>query len=132
METEKLCVNLSAAEIGKIDVLVAQGLYMNRSDVVRGGLYRVFSEHDQEIEQVRHKLGAMVLGYALMTREQLEEAVAEGTKLDFRIIGILQVAEDVTPELALEGVHEILLLGSLRGPKAVLDAVSDRVKRRLF
>ncbi len=132
METEKLCVNLSAAEIGKIDVLVAQGLYVNRSDVVRGGLHRVFAEHGREIEQVRHQLGAMGLGYALLTRQQLQEAVTNGTKLDFRIIGILQVADDVTPELALDGVHEILLLGSLRGPKPVLDALAPRVRRRLF
>jgi Arc/MetJ-type ribon-helix-helix transcriptional regulator len=132
METEKLCVNLSAAEIGKIDVLVARGLYTNRSDVVRGGLYRVFSEHDREIEQVRHQLGAMVLGFSLMTKDQLQEAVAAGTALDFKVIGILQVADDVTPELALDGVHEIHLLGSMRGPKPVLDALGSRVKRRIF
>lgn len=132
METEKLCVNLSAAEIGKIDVLVAQGLYMNRSDVVRGGLYRVFSDHDREIEQVRHQLGAMVLGYTLIGRQQLQDAVASGATLDLRVIGILEMADDVTPELALGGVHEIHLLGSLRGPKPVLEALSGRVKRRIF
>jgi hypothetical protein len=31
METEKVCVNLSAAELGAIDVLVAQGLFTSRS-----------------------------------------------------------------------------------------------------
>lgn len=35
METEKVCVNLSAAELGTIDVLVAQGLYTSRSDLIR-------------------------------------------------------------------------------------------------
>ncbi len=131
METEKLCVNLSAAEIGKIDVLVARGLYMNRSDVVRGGLARVFAEHDREIEGVRHRLVA-TLGYNRMSREQLENAVAAGQTLNFKVIGILEVAPDVTPELALKGVHEIFLLGSFRGPRPVLDALADRVTRRVI
>jgi Arc/MetJ-type ribon-helix-helix transcriptional regulator len=130
METEKLCVNLSAAEIGKIDVLVARGLYMNRSDVVRGGLARVFAEHDRDIEGVRHQLVA-TLGYSRMNRQQLENAVAVGTTLNFRVIGILEVDSDVTPDLVLEAVHEIHLLGSLRGPRPVLDALAGRVTRGL-
>jgi Arc/MetJ-type ribon-helix-helix transcriptional regulator len=130
METEKLCVNLSAAEIGKIDVLVARGLYMNRSDVVRGGLARVFAEHDRDIEGVRHQLVA-TLGYSRMNRQQLENAVAVGTTLNFRVIGILEVDPDVTPDLVLEAVHEIHLLGSLRGPRPVLDALAGRVTRGL-
>lgn len=38
METEKVCVNLPAAELGKIDVLVAEGLFASRTDLIRAGV----------------------------------------------------------------------------------------------
>ena len=47
METEKVCVNLPAAELGKIDVLVAEGLYASRTDVIRSGIRSVLETHDE-------------------------------------------------------------------------------------
>ena len=105
---------------------------MNRSDAVRAGLDKVFAEHDEEIDQVRTALGASVLGSARIDRRRLEHAIAEDKALDYKVIGILTIDSDVTPELALKGVHDIFLLGSLRGPKPVIEALSARIRRRPF
>lgn len=132
VETEKVCVNLSAAELGKIDLLVAQGLYTNRSDVIRGGLQLMFSGHDSDIERGTRALGAAGLGLMSVTRHQLEEAVRHGRRLDTRVIGILVITSDVTPELALNGFGDIYILGSIRGPKDVIDAIEGKIRKRLF
>src|ERR1700752_2958900 len=51
METEKVCVNLSAAELGHLDILVAEGVYVSRTDAVRAALRREFALHQAAIDR---------------------------------------------------------------------------------
>src|SRR5947209_18661411 len=52
VETEKVCVNLPAAELGKIDVLVAEGLYARRPDVLRNGIRLVIDDHPAPVQRL--------------------------------------------------------------------------------
>lgn len=126
MDTEKVCVNLAAVELGKIDVLVSQGLFTSRTDLIRAGIRKVLEENGEAVQRVA--LGAAGLGIMAITRKQLEQARKAGEKLDMKVIGILVIDPDVTPELADTTIHEIRIFGTLRGPKAVLARIGDRVK----
>ncbi len=129
METEKVCVNLSAAELGTIDVLVAQGLYTSRSDVIRAGVRAISDQHEPAFRKATEH--ATCLGVMLLGRRDLEHTLREGKRLKIFVVGILRLADSVTPDLADEAIEHIQVLGSLRAPQPVLDRLEDRISRNL-
>ena len=129
METEKVCVNLSGAELGAIDVLVSQGLYTSRSDLIRAGVRAITEQHEPALQRAtRH---ATCFGVMALTRGYLQDVVEEGKRLKVFVVGICRIADNVSPELAAEAIEEIQVLGSLRAPQPVLDRLADRISRNL-
>lgn len=129
METEKVCVNLSGAELGAIDVLVAQGLYTSRSDVIRAGIREVTARHAVSLERVTKH--ATCLGVMALNRDYLEQVVRDGKRLRISVVGIFRLEDNVTPELADQAIERAQVLGSVRAPQAVLARIGDRVSRNL-
>ena len=129
METEKVCVNLSAAELGTIDVLVAQGLYTSRSDLIRAGVRAITEQHEPAFKRATEH--ATTLGVMLLGKRDLEHTLREGKRLKIFVVGILRLDHGITPDLADEANEHIQVLGSLRAPQAVLDRLSDRISRNL-
>lgn len=129
METEKVCVNLSAAELGEIDVLVAQGLYTSRSDLIRAGIRTVTDLHESSLTRVRSH--ATCFGVMLLTRSHLEQVVREDKRLRVFVVGILRIDNRVTPELADQAIEHVQVLGSIKAPQPVLDRLADRISRNL-
>lgn len=126
METEKVCVNLPAAELGKIDVLVAEGLYASRTDVIRNGIRTVLEAHDETVQRV---VRSARIGYQLLTRTELEGANRAGARLSLFVVGVLRIQSGVTPELADASIERLRIFGSVRGPAAVLERIEDRIVR---
>ena len=129
METEKVCVNLSAAELGAIDVLVAQGLYTSRSDLIRAGIRDITERHSLALSRATEH--ATCIGMMLIGRRQLEQAVREKKRLRVFVVGILRIDSTVTPDLADEAIEVVQVLGSIKGPQPVLDRLADRTSRNL-
>ena len=129
METEKVCVNLSGAELGALDVLVAQGLYTSRSDVIRAGIRDITERHAVALERVTKH--ATCIGVMALNRSYLEQVVRDGKRLAIVVVGIFRLADDVSPELADAAIERAQVLGSVRAPQAVLDRLADRVSRNL-
>lgn len=127
MDTEKVCVNLPAAELGKIDVLVAQGLYSSRTDLIRAGIRRTIDENSEAVDRVA--TGSTGIGYMIVSKTDLENARRANKKLRFFVVGVLRIQATVTPDLADAAIDHIQIFGSLKGPKAVLDRLGDRVIR---
>jgi hypothetical protein len=144
VETEKVCVNLSAAELGKLDILVAEGVYVSRTDGVRAALRREFDAHLGVVE--RHLSGQRQVdsspagdyevvrtftgvGYTRFDAEILRELILRGQRAEVIGAGIVTFDDDVTPELADGGIHRIRMLGSVRGPKPVLEQLRGRIQR---
>ena len=127
MDTEKVCVNLPAAELGKIDVLVAQGLYSSRTDLIRAGIRRTIDDNVEAVQRVA--TGSTGIGYMIVTATDLETARREKKRLRYFIVGILRIQGTVSPELADETIDHIQIFGSVKGPKAVLDRIGDRIIR---
>lgn len=128
METEKVCVNFPAAELGKMDVLVAMGLYSTRSDVIRAGIRQLLDAHDADYRHVYPESETRI-GYQLVTREELERAREAGRKLAFVVIGILRIESAVSADLAEETIDAIRSFGSVKGPPEVLQRLEPRILR---
>ena len=129
METEKVCVNLSAAELGTIDVLVAQGLYTSRSDAIRAGVRAITEQHEPAFKKATEH--ATCLGLMLLRRQELEHTLREGKRLKIFVVGILRLADSITPDHADEAIEHIQVLGSIRASAAVLERLEDRITRNL-
>ena len=125
-ETEKITVNLGYVDLGQIDLLVREGFYSNRTDLIRTAIRRELDRHSEAVKQsvARHQLD---LGLRHYTRGDLEKVKAAGETLHIQVLGLAIIAADVPPELARETIASIHVLGSLSAPGAVKTALVDRI-----
>lgn len=126
METEKVCVNLPAAELGKIDVLVAEGLYASRTDVIRSGIRLVLEAHPEPVQRI---VPDARVGYQLLMKSELDEARRSHSRLSLFVVGVLRIQGSVTPELAEQTIERIRIFGAVRGPAEVLRRIDARIIR---
>ena len=126
-ETEKITINMSIVDLGKIDLLVQEGLYSNRTDFIRTAIRSQLKSHDFELQQSvrRHSFG---IGVYHFSRADLEQVKSKGKTLTITTIGLLHLADDISPELAAETIDEIRVRGAFRAPAAVKKALTDRIK----
>ncbi|QNP47927.1 CopG family transcriptional regulator [Diaphorobacter aerolatus] len=125
-ESEKLTINLGYVDLGRIDLLVAEGFYSNRSDFIRTAIRNRLDSHGEAITQVVARK-MLVLGLQHLSRSDLEASRAAGERLQIRVLGLASIAEDVTPELALETIESITVLGALHASSAVRAALAGRI-----
>ena len=125
-ETEKLTINMNPVELGTIDLLVEQGFYSNRSDFIRAAIRSQLNTHADEVKKTAARKASLI-GIMFCNRKLLEAATAGGTMVDIRVIGMVKIADDVTPELARATIRSFEVNGVIRAPKAVLAAISDRM-----
>ena len=125
-ESEKITVNLGFVDLGRIDLLVQEGFYSNRTDFIRTAIRNQLTAHADAVTEsiVRHTLE---LGLRDYTREHLEAIKAAGEKLHIKVVGLARVAPDVTPELALATIGSISVLGALQASAEVKSALADRI-----
>ena len=126
-ETEKITINVGFVDLGHIDLLVREGFYSNRTDFIRTAIRNQLATHADAVKQsiVRHTLE---LGLRRYSRQDLETVKSAGDKLRVQVIGLVTIADDVTPELALSTIESITVLGALQASKAVKAALADRIR----
>ncbi len=126
-ETEKITINMSVVDLGKIDLLVQEGLFSNRTDFIRTAIRNQIKTHDFELQQSvrRHSFG---IGVYHFNRQDLEKVKAEGKMLTITAIGLLHLSDDISPELAAETIEKIRIRGVIRAPDAVIGALADRIE----
>ena len=126
-DSEKITVNLGYVDLGRIDLLVNEGFYSNRSDFIRSAIRAQLSAQDQVVTGTieRH---TMELGLRDYSRDDLEDLRARGESLHIRVVGLARIAADVTPELALQTISSITVLGALQAGRDVKSALADRIR----
>ena len=127
-ETEKVTVNLSPVDLGKIDLLVDQGVFSTRSDFLRHAVRKGLEEEEAIINATAAR-DAYSWGVMHYTKGRLEERRQRGDRLRHRVIGYVRIDDDVPPELVDAVFEELVVMGVLKAPKAVLDRLGDRVRR---
>jgi Arc/MetJ-type ribon-helix-helix transcriptional regulator len=125
-ESEKITINMGYVDLGHVDLLVQGGFYSSRTDFIRTAIRSQIERHADAVRQsvVRRNLD---LGLRYYGRAELEEAVAAGTKLDVRALGLVTIAADVSPALARDAIASVCVLGALHASTEVRDALADRI-----
>ena len=124
---EKITINLSPVDLGQIDLLVQEGFYANRTDLIRTAIRNQLGVHADVVRQAASRQ-TLVLGIQHFTAEDLKAAKAARRMLQIRVLGLASIASDVTPELALAAIESITVLGALHASPAVKAALAGRMR----
>jgi hypothetical protein len=62
------------------------------------------------------------------SRQDLEAVKATGETLHIQVLGLAVIASDVTPELALDTIASIHVLGAFQASPAVKAALGNRIR----
>ena len=125
-DTEKLTINLGVVDLGRIDLLVDEGFYSNRTDLIRTAVRNQLSVHEQAVnESVSRR--SLVLGLRHVDRDELERLKAAGETLDLRVVGLARIDASVSAALARATIRSVKVLGALQASPAVRKALADRM-----
>jgi Arc/MetJ-type ribon-helix-helix transcriptional regulator len=126
-ESEKITINLGHVDLGQIDLMVQEGFYSNRTDFIRTAIRNQLERHADTVKQAVAR-EMVELGLRDFSRADLEAVRAAGQMLDIRVLGLIRIANDVTPELARATIGSIAVLGALHASSAVKAALADRIR----
>ncbi len=126
-DTEKITINLGFVDLGRIDLLVREGFYSNRTDLIRTAIRNQLDQHTDQVSRSveRHTLDVGLRDYDRATLEAVRTA---GETLHIKVVGLVRIAPDVTPALAREAIASITVLGALQASAEVRTALADRLK----
>ena len=125
-DSEKLTLNLGFVDLGSIDLLVRDGFYSNRSDFIRTAIRNQLATHADTAKKAASRL-TLELGLRTFARQDLEAIQAAGERLKIRVLGLVVIADDVTPDLARATIESITVLGALHASAEVKTALADRL-----
>ena len=126
-ETEKLTINLGVVDLGQIDLLVQEGFYSNRTDLIRTAIRNQLAVHGDEVKSSVARR-TLVLGLQHFSRADLERAAAAGQTLQIHVLGLARIANDVTPALARATIQSVEVLGAFHASAEVRKALADRIR----
>jgi Arc/MetJ-type ribon-helix-helix transcriptional regulator len=122
---EKVTINMGPVDLGKVDLLVDDGFYGNRTDFIRTAIRNQLDRHEADTSASisRQAAGLGVIGY---NASDLEASVAKGERLNIKVVGMLVLSQDITPELADQAIESVFVRGVLRAGSQVKDVLADR------
>lgn len=126
-ETEKITINLGLIDLGQIDLLVQEGFYSNRTDLIRTAIRNQLTTHAEVVRQTVARK-SLVLGLQHYSRADLEAVQAAGQTLQIQVLGLASIGADVSPELALATIDSLVVLGALHASPAVKSALAARIR----
>jgi Arc/MetJ-type ribon-helix-helix transcriptional regulator len=125
-ESEKITINLGYIDLGHIDLLVQEGFYSNRTDLIRTAIRNQLDRHNDATKEsvARRQLD---LGLRTYSRRDLEAVRKAGETLDIQVLGLVVIAPDVSANLARATIASIHVLGALQASAEVKAALRDRI-----
>jgi Arc/MetJ-type ribon-helix-helix transcriptional regulator len=126
-DSEKITINLGYVDLGHIDLMVQDGFYSNRTDFIRTAIRNQLDRHGDVVRQAVARK-TLDLGLRHYTRDDLEAVCQAGEMLHIRVLGLVSIAQDVTPELARAAIASVKVLGALHASPAVRAALADRAQ----
>lgn len=124
VESEKITINMNVVDLGKVDLLVEQGFYSNRTDFIRSSIRKQLEMHAEEVKEIVIRK-SYVVGVVRYSRKELEELRASSTKIDVKVVGLLMIAEDVDAELVEQTLSSVQVRGVLKAKAEVKSAIRE-------
>ena len=126
-DTEKITINISVVDLGQIELLVSEGFYSSRTDFIRTAIRNQMATHANDLKEIT-KRKTFVIGVLSIGKKTLEQAREKGEMLDVKVVGLLQISEDVSVDLILATVDKITVHGVFKAAKKIKDAIRDRIR----
>jgi len=126
-DTEKITINLGVVDLGKIDLLVEQGFFTNRTDFIRTAIRHHLDKHDTQLQETITR-NNFAVGIMIFTASGLKKRLEKGEMLDIMVVGMFVLSEGITPELARNTINSIKVLGIFEASKEVKEALADRIR----
>ena len=105
-ETEKITINISPVDLGKIDLLVQESLYSNRTDFIRTAIRNLLDKHSVEIQQSVTRRSSVV-GALIYDVNDFEKYRAKGETLRLKVVGYLNLANDISPDWPRQVINRL-------------------------
>src|SRR6266581_407321 len=87
---EKITINLGYVDLGQIDLLVQEGFYANRTDLIRTAIRNQLAIHADAVKQsVARK--TLVLGIQHFSADDLRAVKKAGQTLQIRVLGLASI-----------------------------------------
>lgn len=125
-KSEKITINVGLVDLGQIDLLVDEGFFANRTDFIRTAIRRQLDGRSGAVDRTVARR-ELTLGSEHYGRHDLEALRNSGRMIEVRVLGLASIAEDVSPELALETIARVEVLGAFRASRAVKAALASRI-----
>ena len=112
-ETEKMTINIDVVDLGKIDLLVDQGFYSNRTDLIKTSIRNELLKHEDTVKHIVTKKSYNI-GVTKFTKDYLEQLASNDKVLDVKVMGLLIIDEDVTPQLVQKTIKTLKVMGAFK------------------
>ena len=115
-QTEKITVNANVADLGKIDLLINEGYYANRTEFIKTAIKLQLDRHDEDVKQLLQAGNKKdwFIGVAVLTVYELETMKLRGQTKEIQGMGLLVIDKDVTLELMKDTISAIKINGVCR------------------
>jgi len=131
-ETEKITINLGVVELAQIDVLVEQGIYSNRTDLIRTAIRKQLETYEENIERVIAPIAganrtASCIGILFLDKDSLQELFEDNGEKPFKInvVGMLKINNNVDVELFKKTVSRVNIRGKLSAPPEIKRLIEE-------
>ncbi len=126
-DSEKLTINLGYVDLGRIELLVQEGFYANRTDFIRSAIRKQLDLHDEVVSSTIQRQ-TLALGLRDYSRAELEALRTAGEMMHIRMVGLVRIANDVPPDLARATIASLTVLGGLQASAEVKKILADRIR----
>ncbi|MCR5320114.1 MAG: hypothetical protein K6E48_02810 [Lachnospiraceae bacterium] len=115
--SEKLTINISVVDLGKIDYLVEQGFYGNRTDFLRTAIKGQLRSHDEWLN--REFIAKTIdVGVVTIRREDLDSKNIQ----DYIVLGKLTIDPSIELAELKQTYHTIKVFGKVRCSDEIKEA----------
>lgn len=131
MQYEKVSVNIDDRSLVKMDLLIDNNFYSNRSEFINEAINTLINENSDTIDKIMNlqESGDIIcdnqwfIGISNISKEYLERAKKQNVKMNIKGFGILCFDKDVTPELVYDTIESISKKISVRASDEIRDVL---------
>lgn len=123
-ELEKITINMGSMDLAKIDLLVEQGYYQNRTDFIKKSIYLQLMHHDEEISKkiaTIEKESSTLMGVVRISNSFLAELLRDfgHSNAKVTVFGICHIDQNITLKDFQDVISEIKVYGITKGNKEI-------------
>lgn len=114
MNGEKVSINMTDEVLSKIDLLVEDGFYANRSDFINRATVLLLDKEDHNLQKLleihsKEKINEhqWFIGIQSMGAAYLEKVKEQGLHLTIKGCGVMYFEKDIQPELVFSTIDSI-------------------------